>query len=320
MSTQPLVDEPPAAAPVPLAERVKVLSDVARDSIAHANGDHRTDELGPKTDCLACQGPAPVPVTRATAQPRPIVLHPGLTSLDLSPAGRLAMAHANGDHALGDLGPDQDCTACRLAPTRLTVLAPPIHDFLVPAPLTREPQAPTSLAWRNTWVAVEMRDSHFGPFTTVRPGTGRGAVSLIVHRGQALVVRQPRYAVGLACWEAPRGGSKSGECLTATALREATEETGIDLAASSATELGTLHPDTGLLQTEVSLILITLPDAAEVAPTHATDGEVDQVRWVKVEDLVAACADGTVSDAFTVAAVLRAHARGLLTSPHTSRA
>lgn len=169
--------------------------------------------------------------------------------------------------------------------------------------------------FENRYATVEMVPSRYGPFTTVRSGNGGGAAVLAVRDGHVMLVCQPRYAVGQHMWELPRGGNRPGESNFDAGAREAAEETGVHIDPEHLVDLGAIVPDSGVVSTTAGLLIARLPSPPAVPdtePAAVTDEEVDTVRWVPVDDVVAACVDGTITDAFTCVAVMRARLLGLI--------
>jgi 8-oxo-dGTP diphosphatase len=102
--------------------------------------------------------------------------------------------------------------------------------------------------------------------TVLRPG--RAAGGIVVRDGCVLVVHRPRYDD----WSLPKGKLKLGESWEAAALREVEEETGLRC------ELGELAGSTRYGLKEVRYFRMT--SAGEPRPQN----EVDEVRWVPLED------------------------------------
>ena len=138
-------------------------------------------------------------------------------------------------------------------------------------------------------------------------GTGAPGVAVVCTDGaHVLLVRQYRYAIGADAWELPRGYGESADPAE-DAARELHEETGI--AADSLTRLGTLHPNTGLLATEIVVFAAVVHSRA--LPTVSND-EVEEARWFDAEELEEAVRTGLVTDAITLGALLQAHVGGVL--------
>lgn len=151
----------------------------------------------------------------------------------------------------------------------------------------------------------------FEPANGIRSGSVCLAVRDSAHGPQVAMVRVYRYPLEEWMWELPRGFSDpdDGDGMV-TAVRELVEETGA--VGVHATRLGKVHPDTGPLRCEVDLVAVRVSaEELEVADT----AEVGHARWVPVEELWAAVADGTVTCGLTMAALLRAQLAGLIPAP-----
>jgi ADP-ribose pyrophosphatase len=168
----------------------------------------------------------------------------------------------------------------------------------------------TGVVFANRYLKIDMVPSRFGAFTTVKNGSGGGAAVLLIRDGKVMMVRQPRYAIGENTWELPRGGSKEGEDNSVAALRELKEETGEEGQMEGLVSLGNIQPDTGILNTEAGLFMSTINTST--GEDYDEEGEIDNAKWVDVDELVEACVDGTIKDSFTCVAVMRARLKGLI--------
>lgn len=132
----------------------------------------------------------------------------------------------------------------------------------------------------------------------VRLGGGRTGVVVLARRGaDVLLVRQWRPAVGRWMWELPRGFGESDPA--SDALRELAEETG--LVGSSAAVVAFMDVDSGMLESEVAVVEVTVPPDAR--PHPGTDGEVAATRWWTPREVAQGVRDGALRDAFTLAAL-----------------
>jgi ADP-ribose pyrophosphatase len=169
----------------------------------------------------------------------------------------------------------------------------------------------------NPWVRVyfdrvRFPDGREGRYNRIVAGDGRPGVAIlpIAPDGRVALVRQPRYAMGEARWEIPRGYGEAPDPAD-DALRELREETGL-APVGALVDLGAVWPDTAVLSTAVRLFAATVDPAAPAGPT---DGEILALRWFEPEALAAMLLDGTLADALTGVAALRAQLRGLLRLP-----
>jgi ADP-ribose pyrophosphatase len=150
---------------------------------------------------------------------------------------------------------------------------------------------------------VEFPSGARGKYHRVTSGTGLGVVVMPLFRGRVALVSQHRHPLGKVMWELPRGGADSTE-VASEAVRELSEETGGHVR--ELTSLGVVHPDSGLLTTTVHLFLAELT-GDDLRPLD----EVEDLRWVEVADLDRVLLE-EVTDALTLATVLRARALGLV--------
>lgn len=152
---------------------------------------------------------------------------------------------------------------------------------------------------------ISLRDSGNSEHAEVTVGTGRGAVALVRSNGRVLMVRTPRYATGNFEWELPRGGSLEDESPVDTAARCVEGWAGITVDADNAVSLGTMNPDAEILTNEVAMFVL---DASEskIRANH------ENARWTDTEELVDACLNGEIEDAFSCMTVLRARLNGVI--------
>ena len=119
--------------------------------------------------------------------------------------------------------------------------------------------------------------------------------------GTTVLVGQHRYTLGAYSWEIPEGGGDPGIDPLVEIQRELEEETG--LVAGSWTPLGQVHTSNSVTD-EVGLLWL----AEElVKGTEKPDGtEVLRTWRLPLDDAVDMAADGRLTDALTVAGLLRA--------------
>jgi 8-oxo-dGTP pyrophosphatase MutT (NUDIX family) len=154
---------------------------------------------------------------------------------------------------------------------------------------------------------VEFDGLRRGTYIRIRPG-GVGAGVVIIAQGTLgiALVRTYRYPIASWQWGLPRGFGHSESPLR-TAEAELREELG--LSGLSYTQLGSLTPDSGLIESEVAVVLARVA-ATELDPSDKR--EVEAARWVTLEDLKLEIARGHILDGFTLAALFLAQAQGAL--------
>jgi len=149
------------------------------------------------------------------------------------------------------------------------------------------------------------------------PSGGEGLREVIRHKGAVVVlplhedrrvelVRQYRYPTGTVVLELPAGKLDPGEQPVECAGRELAEETGWKPVEIH--ELGSFFTTPGFTD-EVLHAFIATP--LEPAPDVAQDpDEAIEVVSMTVEEVLAACRDGTIRDSKTIATLLLAQLNG----------
>lgn len=123
----------------------------------------------------------------------------------------------------------------------------------------------------------------------------------IDEEGNCFMVRQYRYPAGQVMLEAPAGKLEYGEDHRECAVRELSEETG--LTADEFLYMGAFYTSPGF-STEKLHIYLAL--GLHAGKSHPDDGEFLNVEKIKLSELVQMVTDGTIEDAKTVVAILRA--------------
>jgi 8-oxo-dGTP pyrophosphatase MutT (NUDIX family) len=121
--------------------------------------------------------------------------------------------------------------------------------------------------------------------------------------GNTWIVGQDRYTLGEYSWEVPMGASEEGEEPLDTAYRELKEETG--LTASRMTQLMKLHTSNSITD-EVGFVYVA--EGLEQGDTDFDEMEVLDIRKLPLADVVAMIERGEMTDAISVAAILRVYA------------
>ena len=148
----------------------------------------------------------------------------------------------------------------------------------------------------------------------------QGAAVLVLLRTEQqayfLLNRQYRPLLRKIVYEIPRGFSDPTDPNAAyTAIRELAEETNINLSEAEEhsfqmTELGTLHPDSGLTNNHAALFLaeLRLHSAPELAVQDVNETILGHLL-VTEQQLSEMIADDRITDAFTLAAYARYQSR-----------
>lgn len=163
----------------------------------------------------------------------------------------------------------------------------------------------SKIMYDNPWITV--REDH-----VVNPGGGKNQYGYVHFKNKAIgivpldenrhtwLVGQDRYTLGAYFWEIPMGGAANDETPLATAKRELKEETG--LSAKKWTEFMRLHTSNSL--TDEEGIVFIAEDLSEGEPAF-DETEILDVRKLKLSDAVKMVERGEITDAISVAALLR---------------
>jgi len=158
--------------------------------------------------------------------------------------------------------------------------------------------------YENPWISFEAHD-------IVHPNGAPGehgvvvtppASAVVVYDGGTVwLTRQARFAVDRVVLEVVKGGAELGETPLQTAQRETREEIGVE--ASRWEYLGIAYELPSLVDHSVSLFLAR--DLSHVATEHERVESIETVR-MPFAQAVAAALDGSLQDAITGLALLRA--------------
>ena len=122
----------------------------------------------------------------------------------------------------------------------------------------------------------------------------------VTARGEVILVRQYRHAIGRSAWELPAGSLKPSEDIEAAARRECHEEVG--LVADRLTRLGSFFPTPGYCDEEMNFYRadgLREPTADETA--RPDEDEDIEARAFSRADLQRMIAAGEIIDLKTVA-------------------
>lgn len=126
------------------------------------------------------------------------------------------------------------------------------------------------------------------------------AVIAIDSNDYVYLVGQYRYTLDCYSWEVPMGGASLADEPLAAAQRELREETG--LVAAGWRMLMTLHPSNSVTD-EVGFVYVATGLTA--GPHHPEETEQLEVARVPFDEAVSWASDGRITDAISVAGLLR---------------
>ena len=159
--------------------------------------------------------------------------------------------------------------------------------------------------FENPW--MEVREDH-----VINPGGGQNhygyvhfknlaiAILPLDDEGNTWLVGQERYTLGEYSWELPMGGAPLDEYPLNAAKRELREETG--LMAERWSEVMRLHTSNSITD-EVGIVYIA--EGLTQGETEFEETEDLEIRRLPLEEAVRMVNDGEITDAISVAAILR---------------
>lgn len=171
-----------------------------------------------------------------------------------------------------------------------------------------------------SWKTLDSKVVYDNPWITLRedrvinPGGGENEYGHIHFKktaigivpldedGNTWIVGQDRYTLGEYSWEVPMGASEDGEAPLDTAHRELREETG--LTAGRMTQLMKLHTSNSITD-ETGYVFVA--EALEEGETNFDEMEVLDIRKLPLAEVVAMIERGEITDAISVAAILRVY-------------
>jgi 8-oxo-dGTP pyrophosphatase MutT (NUDIX family) len=159
--------------------------------------------------------------------------------------------------------------------------------------------------WENDWMQV-FEDE------VINPGGGNNQYGYVHFKNRAVaiipldrndnvwLVGQERYTLNAWSWELPMGGAPLSEKPLEAARRELKEETG--LSARTWTEVMRLHPSNSITD---ELGIVYLAEGLTEGASELEETEDIEVRKLPLDDAVAMVHAGEITDAISVAGLLR---------------
>ena len=167
----------------------------------------------------------------------------------------------------------------------------------------------SKIMYENRWITV--REDR-----VLNPGGSENSYGHIHFKNRAIaivpldedrntwIVGQERYTLGAYSWEVPMGGAESDETPLAAAKRELKEETG--LTARIWTEIMHLHLSNSITDEEGFVFIAEDLDESE---PEFDETEILEIRKLPLGDALKMVNRGEITDAISVAAILKITAR-----------
>lgn len=161
------------------------------------------------------------------------------------------------------------------------------------------------VAYANPWITVwhddgTRPDGSPGIYGVVHFENLAAGVVAFDDDDRIVLVGQHRYTLGRDSWEIPEGGVGPDETLLEGVQRELREETGLE--ATEWRELCRLDLSNSVTDEEAVLFVARGLRQGEAAPEPT---ESIALRWVPFDMAVEMARDGSITDAMSVAAILR---------------
>lgn len=165
--------------------------------------------------------------------------------------------------------------------------------------------------YQNPWIKVEHHEvlnpaGKPGIYGTVGFKNRAIGVVPVADNGDTWLVGQYRYPLQQYHWEIPMGGAPDGESGSDCAARELKEETG--LIANTITALCQLHLSNSI--TDEAAEVYVARDLSQ-GETEFEETEVISVRRLPFDDALKMALNGEITDAISVAALLRIRLEGI---------
>ena len=165
-----------------------------------------------------------------------------------------------------------------------------------------------NVVFENRWLrlyddVIEHPDGSAGTFSWVERNGGRGGTIAVprLPDGRVLLIKMHRYVPDRWSWEFPGGGIDAGESAEQSALRELSEETG--LQGTGTRVLGRFSSDAGFIGVRHTAVLVDLPEGVDDDVRLDAQESVGEARFVTEGKAWEMVASGDIFDGTMVTAL-----------------
>lgn len=139
-------------------------------------------------------------------------------------------------------------------------------------------------------------EGHIGRY--LRWNWSNGGVSIIPRKENHIgLAKMFRYPISAYSWEFPRGGISKNESIQSASKRELLEETG--LLGTRLRLLGSIFPDTGLIQNELKVVLLDINSGIDSKQEEFES--IGQIEWFTEKEIDNRIKANKIKCAITVA-------------------
>lgn len=165
-----------------------------------------------------------------------------------------------------------------------------------------------NVVFENRWLrlyddAIEHPDGSPGTYSWIERNDGRGGTIAVprLPDGRVLLINMHRYVPDRWSWEFPGGGIDAGETAEESALRELSEETG--LQGTTTKIMGSFSSDSGFIGVRHTAVLVELHAGVEDSVQLSAQESVSESRFVTEHEAWEMVASGDIFDGTTVTAL-----------------
>lgn len=168
-------------------------------------------------------------------------------------------------------------------------------------------QLSSKIVYKTPWISIIsdelMHNQIRTTYTYVRRSNGV-FVALVNKSNQLCLLKQYRYPIRRYSWEIPGGSIDKGETISAAAIREVEEETGIKISETRLLPLIKLSLTPGLV-TNYEYVFVC-KSVKESSKALGLENElIEEIKFFSLEESVSMIDSGEIVDATTIASIYK---------------